>query len=282
MKFGELWKNVEISWYFKGPALSAFFYETKLTSLNGLKFHMHVSDDDSNMFCKFDEIWWTLKKCWNFMIFQRAGTVSIFLWNKSTSLNGLKFHMHVSDDDSNKFCKFDEIWWTLKKCWNFMIFQRAGTVSIFLWTKLTSLNGLKFHMHVSDDDSNMFCKFDEIWWTLKKCWNFMIFLGPALWKEITSLNGLKFHMHVSDDDSNKFCKFDEIWWTLKKCWNFMIFQRAGTVSIFLWTKLTSLNGLKFHMHVSDDDSNMFCKFDEIWWTLKKCWNFMIFLGPALW
>ena len=127
MKFYELWINVEISWYFKGP-----------------------------------------------------GTVGIFLWNKSTSQNGLKFHMHVSDDDSNKFCKFDEIWWTLKKCWNFMIFQRAGTVSIFLWTKLTSLNGLIFHMHVSDDDSNMFCKFDEIWWTLKKCWNFMLFLGLAL------------------------------------------------------------------------------------------------------
>ena len=27
MKFGELWKNVEISWYYKGPALSAFFCE---------------------------------------------------------------------------------------------------------------------------------------------------------------------------------------------------------------------------------------------------------------
>ena len=41
---------------FLGPALSAFFYGISLTSLNGLKFHMHVSDDDSNMFCKFDEI----------------------------------------------------------------------------------------------------------------------------------------------------------------------------------------------------------------------------------
>ena len=126
---------------------------------------------------KFCEHW--INKCWNFHI-SRACTVSIFLWKNITSLKGLKFHMHVSDDDSNEFCKFDEIWWTLKKCWNFMIFQRAGTVSIFLWNKFTSLNGLKFHMHVSDDDSNMFCKFDQIWWTLKKCWNFMIFLGPAL------------------------------------------------------------------------------------------------------
>ena len=49
---------------------------------------------------------------------------------------------------------------------NFLKFHdisRAGTVGIFLWNKLTSLNGLKFHMHVSDDDYNMFCKFDEIW-----------------------------------------------------------------------------------------------------------------------
>ena len=152
----------------------------KLTSLYGLKFHMHVSDDDSNIFCKFDEIWWTLIKSWNFMIFWRAGSVSIFLWKNLTSLNGLEFHMHVSDDDSNMFCKFEESWWTLKKCWNFMIFQRAGTVSIFHWNKLTSLNRLKFHMHVSDDDSNMFCKFDGIRWILNKCWNIMIFIGPAL------------------------------------------------------------------------------------------------------
>ena len=129
------------------------------------------------------QVWWNLvnfEKMLKFHDISRAGTVSIFLWKNITSLNWLKFHMHVSDDDSNKFCKFDEIWWTLKKMLNFMIFQRAGTVGIFLWNKSTFLNWLKFHMHVSDDDSNMFCKFDEIWWTLKKCWNFMIFLGPAL------------------------------------------------------------------------------------------------------
>ena len=60
----------------------------------------------------------------------RAGTVSIFLWNQSTTLNGLIFHMHVSDDDSNKFCKFYEIWWLLKKCWNLIIF--LGPVSQFI------------------------------------------------------------------------------------------------------------------------------------------------------
>ena len=169
-----------------------------------------------------------------------------------------------------------QVWWNLvnfEKMLKFDNISRAGTVGIFLWKNLTSLNGLEFHLHVSDDDSNMFCMFDEIRWILKKMVKFHISSAVTvslfLWKNLTSLNRLKFHMHVSDDDSNKFCKFDEIWWTLKKCWNFMIFQRAGTVSIFPWNELTSLNGLTFHMHVSDDDSNKFWKFDESWWTLKK-------------
>ena len=33
---------------------------------------------------------------------------------------------------------------------------------IFPWKFLTSINGLKFHMQVSDADANIFCKFDEI------------------------------------------------------------------------------------------------------------------------
>ena len=177
----------------------------------------------------------------------RAGTVSIFLWNKLTSLNGLKFHMHVSDDDSNMFCKFDEIWWTLKKCWNFMIFQRAGTVSIFLWTKLTSLNGLKFHMHVSDDDSSLM-KFGElwknveiwyflqVWWNLvnkfdeilKKCWNFMIFLGPALsafFFEISQLlwmgsNFTCMFLMMIPINSASLMKFGELWKNVEISWYF--------------------------------------------------------------
>ena len=179
MKFGELWKNVEISWYFKGPALSAFFCEISQLFWIGSNFRACFWW----WFKYVLQVWWNLvnfEKCWNFMIIQRAGTVSFFLWNKSTSLKWLKFHMHVFDDDSNMFCKFDEIWWTLKKCWNFMIFQRAGTVGILLWNKSTFLNWLKFHMYVSDDDSNMFCKFDAIRYIWKKCWIFMIFLGQAL------------------------------------------------------------------------------------------------------
>ena len=138
----------------------------KLTSLYGLKFHMHVSDDDSNMFCKFDEIWWTLKKSWNFMIFWRAGSVSIFLWKNLTSLNRLKFHMHVSDDDSNMFCKFEESWWTLKKCWNFMIFWRAGSVSIFLWKIELLWIGWNFtcmFLMMNPICSASLMKFGELW-----------------------------------------------------------------------------------------------------------------------
>ena len=142
--------------------------------------------------------------------------------------------------------------------------SRAGTVVIFLWNKLTSLNGLKFDMHVYDDDS--------IWWNLVNFEKMLKFhyicqVSIFLWKKLTSLNGLKFDMHVYDDDS--------IWWNLVNFEKMLKFHCICRVSIFLWKKLTSLNGLKFDMHVSDDDSNMFCKFDEIWWTLKKCWNFMI-------
>ena len=90
MKFGEFWKNVEISWYFKGRHCRHFSVK-KLTSLNRLKFHMHVSDDDSNMFCKFDKIWWILKKCWNFIIFLGPALsaflneISKLLWMGSNS-----------------------------------------------------------------------------------------------------------------------------------------------------------------------------------------------------
>ena len=38
MKFGELWKNVEISWYFKGPELSAFFCEISQLFIIGPNF----------------------------------------------------------------------------------------------------------------------------------------------------------------------------------------------------------------------------------------------------
>ena len=131
MKVGELWKNVEISWYFKGPAQSAFFLEISWLLWMGSHFtcmFLMMIPKNLESLMKFGELWIIMK----FYDISRTGTGGIFLWNKLTSLYGHKFHMHVSDDDSNIFCKFDEIWWTLKKCWNFMIFWRAGSVSIFL------------------------------------------------------------------------------------------------------------------------------------------------------
>ena len=178
------------------------------------------------------KFWWTLKKCWNFMIFQRACTVGIFLCNKSTSLNGLNFHMHVSDDDLNWNFKYVlQVWWNLvnfEKMLKFHDISRAGTVGIFLWNKYTSLNGLKFHMHVSDDDSNKFCKFDEIWWTLKKCWKFMIFLGPALsafFFEISQLlwmgsNFTCMFLMMIPINSASLIKFGELWKNIEISWYF--------------------------------------------------------------
>ena len=71
--------------------------------------------------------------------------------------------MHFYDDDSKYFL---QVWWNLvnfEKMLKFHDIYRAGTVDIFLWNKLTFPEWLKFHIHVSDDDSNMFSKFDEIW-----------------------------------------------------------------------------------------------------------------------
>ena len=44
------------------------------------------------------------------------------------SLNGATFHMHVSDFDSKKICKFHEIWRTLSKCVNFILFISKGLI----------------------------------------------------------------------------------------------------------------------------------------------------------
>ena len=60
--------------------------------------------------------------------------------------------------NSVSLMKFGE----LEKMWKFHI-SVAGTVGIFSWKILTSPNGLKFHMNVSDDDSSQFCKPNEIW-----------------------------------------------------------------------------------------------------------------------
>ena len=198
---------------------------------------MHVSGGDSNNFCKFHEFWRTLRKSQNFILFWRSSAVGIFLSKIVASPNCLKFHMHVSGGDFNKFCKCHEFWRTLRKCKNFILFWRSGAVGIFLSKIVTSPNCLKFHMHVSGGDFNKFCKCHEFWRTLRKCQNFILFwrsgaVGIFLSKIVTSPNCLKFHMHVSGDDFNKFCKCHEFWRTLRKCQNFILFWRSGAVGIF--------------------------------------------------
>ena len=283
-KFHEFWRTLRkclnFILFLRGGAVGIFPSKI-VTSLNCLKFHMHVSGGDSNKFCKFHEFWRTLRKCQNFIPFWRFGTVGIFPLKIITSPNCLKFHMHVSGGDSNNFCKFHEFWRTLRKCQNFILFLRSGAVGIFPSKIVTSPNCLKFHMHVSGGDSNKFCKFHEFWRTLRKCLNFILFLrsgavGIFPSKIVTSPNCLKFHMHVSGGDSNNFCKFHEFWRTLIKYLNFILFLRFGAVGIFPSKIVTSPNCLKFHMHVSGGDCNNFCKFHEIWRTLRKCQNFILF------
>ena len=179
MKFGELWKNLKFHDIIKGWHCQHFSVK---------KFNFSEKAQISHA-CFW---WWfqyVLQVWWNLVNFEKM----------------LKFHDIIKGRHCHHFSvkKFNfsekaqishacfwwciqyvlQVWWNLvnlKKMLKFYYISWAGTVTSFLWKNLTSLNGLKFHMHVSDDDSNMFCKFDEIWWILKKCWNFMIFLGPAL------------------------------------------------------------------------------------------------------
>ena len=284
-KFHEFRRTLRKCHYFilflRFVALGIFLSKI-VTSPNCLKFHMHVSGGDSNKFCKFHEFWRTLRKCHNFILFLRSVAVGILLSKIVTSPNSLKFQMHVSGSNSDKFCKFHEFWRTLRKCHNFILFLRSGAVGIFLSKIVTSPNCLKFQMHGLGGDSNKFCKFHEFWRTLRKCHNFILFLrssavGIFLSKIVTSPNCLKFQTHVLGGDSNKFCKFHEFWRTLRKCHNFIFFLRSGAVGILLSKIVTSPNSLKFHMHVSGSDSNKFCKFHEFWRTLRKCHNFIVFL-----
>ena len=261
--FWRTWSECQNFILFWRSGAVGIFPSKIVTSTNCLKFHMHVSGGDSNNFSKFYEFWRTFRKCQNFILFWRFGAVGIFPIKIVTSPNCLKFPMHVSGGDSSRFCKFHEFWRTLRKCQNFLLFWRFLTVGIFPSKIVTSPNCLKFHMHVSGGDSNNFCKFHEFWRTLRKCQNFILFwrfgaVGIFLSKFVTSPNWLKFHMHVSGGDSNKFCKFHEFWRTLRKCQNIIPFWRVSAVGIFLSKLLNSPNCLKFHMHVTDGDSNKFC------------------------
>ena len=78
MTRGSLFRRVKILYMI--PALSIFLHIFFKISPNWLIFHMHVSDDSSNKFCKFDEIWRTLKRCGKFVVFLGL-TDGIFMKN---------------------------------------------------------------------------------------------------------------------------------------------------------------------------------------------------------
>ena len=169
-----------------------------------------------------------------------------------------------------------------EKMLKFHDISRAGTVSIFLWNKSTSLNGLIFHMQVSDDDSNKFCKFNEIWWLLKKCWSLIIFVGPALSVFFCE----KFNFSEKAQISHS-CFW---WWfqyLLQVLWNLMKFEKMLkfhdiSLSAFFYEisqllRMGSNFTCMFLMMIQICSASL-RKFGEFW---KKCWNFMIFLGPVL-
>ena len=169
-KFREFWRTLRKCQNFilllRDDAVSIFLSKIE-TSPNCFKFQMHVSGSDSNKFCKFHEFWRTLRKCQNFILFLRSGAVGIFLSKIETPLNCSKFHMHVPRGETNKFCKFHEFRRPLRKCQDFILFQRSGAVGIFLSKIETSPNCFKFHIQVPGGDSNKFCKFHEFRRTLR-------------------------------------------------------------------------------------------------------------------
>ena len=173
------------------------------------------------------------------MIFQRAGTVGIFLWNKSTFLNWLKFtcmflmKIQICSASLMKLMNFE-------KYWNFMIFLGL-TLSAFFCEKIYLLwigsnFTCMFPMIIPINPASLM-KVGEI---CKKCWNFIIFLGLTL---SAFFFELKYNFSEKAQISHA-C----FWWlfqyvlqvlwkilcTLKKMLKFNDISRAGTVGIFLW------------------------------------------------
>ena len=166
-----------------------------------------------------------------------------------------------------------------EKMLKFHDISRAGTVSIFLWNKSTSLNGLIFHMHVSDDDSNKFCKFDEIWWLLKKCWNLIIFLGPVLsvfFYEISQplWKGSNFEcmfLMMIPICSASLMKFDELWKNVEISWYF----KGPVVSAFFYEISQHLwmgsNFTCMFMMMIQIFSASLMKFGDFWKNVEISW-----------
>ena len=165
-KFHEFWRTFRKCQNFilllRFGAVSIFLSKIE-TSPNCFKFQMHVSGTDSNKFCKFHEFWRSLRKCHYYILFLKSGADGIFLSNIVTSQNCIKFHMHVSGTDSNKFCKFHEFWRSLRNCQNFILFLRSWCWRHFS-VKICNFSKL---LQISHACSCKFCKFHEFWRTLR-------------------------------------------------------------------------------------------------------------------
>ena len=169
MNFGELWEISKFQFFLRSGAVGIFLSKIE-TFPNRFKFHMHFPGSDSNKFFKFREFWRTLRKSQNFILFLRSGAVSIFLSKIETSPNCFKFHMHVSGGDSNKFCEFHEFWRTLRKCQNFILFLRSGTVAFFcrkLKLLQTASNFICMILAVIPINSVSFMNFGDLWENVK-------------------------------------------------------------------------------------------------------------------
>ena len=108
------------------PTLLAFLHEKiyflRMGSNFTWRFQMLILKNSASLM-KFGEFW---EDVTNLQYFREPALSAFFASKILTSLNKLKFHKQVSDGDSNKFFKFDEIRWNLRRCENFIINRRAG------------------------------------------------------------------------------------------------------------------------------------------------------------
>ena len=178
----------------------------------------------------------------------------------------------------------------------FYYISRAGTVTIFQSSPITS--NLQNILQSSSETcmwiwahSEKFTYFIQKWWILKKCWNFIIFLGPALSPDSAGPRNImkfqhffKIHQILSNlqnilESSSETCMwnlslFGIFLWkknlslfrevnffnrkmptvpALEISRNFNIFSKFTK---FHQTCRTSLNGLKFHILESSSETCM--------------------------
>ena len=90
------------------------FFIKNVTSLNGLYFcYMHVSDADSNKFCKFHKIWRTFWECVKIVPYLKGSGLTAFFCKK------------------NNFSEWDKIPHACLRIWFQQILQVSGNFEDF-------------------------------------------------------------------------------------------------------------------------------------------------------